>query len=190
MMRTVDVGNLELNDDEAERARQAEPRRAEPFRARPAMPRPPHMVQNPADGAAYVLGAFVLGAVLLVILVFGWMAHQTHVAYNQEQERVRDAWRAEVDRRQRENPEREAMILYDVGVQWRDANRHQDAIWAFSEAIRLKPAFPQAYRERGSTYLRLRRYDEATRDFDSAARLRQDADSHTLRGTVNASKRN
>src|SRR2546426_433439 len=134
MMRTVDVGNLELDDDEAKQARQAEPRRTEPFRARPAMPRPPQMVQNPADGAAYVLGA-----VLLVILVLGWMAHQTQVAYDQERERVRAAWRAEVDRRQQENPEREAMILYNVGVQRRDANRHQDAIWAFSEAIRLKP---------------------------------------------------
>src|SRR5437879_1256975 len=132
----VDVGNLELNDDEAELAR-----RAEPLRTRSVAPRPTQTVQNPADGAAYVLGAFVLGAVLLVILVLGWMAHQTQVAYDQEQERVRAAWRAEVDRRQQENPEREAMILYNVGVQWRDANRHQDAIWAFSEAIRLKPAF-------------------------------------------------
>src|SRR5438445_329968 len=85
MMRTVDVGNLELDDDEAEQARQAEPRRAEPFRARPAAPRQPQTVQNPADGAAYVPGAFVLGAVLLIILALGWMAHQTHVAFDQEQ---------------------------------------------------------------------------------------------------------
>ena len=63
----------------------------------------------------------------------------------------------------------------------------KDAIFAFDQAIRLKPDYAEAYNNRGVTKAALGRYDDALADHDETIRLKPDyAEAYNNRGAAKA----
>ncbi len=58
--------------------------------------------------------------------------------------------------------------LFDKGVELYKKGEHQQAIDTFSDLIALSPEKTEAYRIRGSAYMKLTQYDLAVKDFEKA----------------------
>ena len=61
-----------------------------------------------------------------------------------------------------------------IGVSESNNGNYEAAIASFTEAIRLKPDFPEAYKGRGDSYTWLNQHDKAISDFNDAIRLKPD----------------
>ena len=67
-----------------------------------------------------------------------------------------------------------AKTYFDRALEELNKGEHQAAIADFTEAIRLKPGFPEAYNNRGNGYSALKQYEKAVSDFTEAIRLKPD----------------
>ena len=56
----------------------------------------------------------------------------------------------------------------------RFSGKHQDSEYSYTEAIRLKPDYADAYNNRGYEYNKQRKYKKAIEDFNEAIRLKPD----------------
>lgn len=74
-----------------------------------------------------------------------------------------------------------------LGVACRETMRHNDAVVAFNQAIRLQPGLATAYLQRGSTYRNLGQYQKAIADYNEGIRLEPNSGYlHGLRGIAYA----
>ena len=60
------------------------------------------------------------------------------------------------------------------GILLSQGGEHEQAVSAYSEALRFSPNYVLAYSNRGLVYMQLGRYEEAREDFESLLRLNQD----------------
>jgi predicted O-linked N-acetylglucosamine transferase (SPINDLY family) len=67
-----------------------------------------------------------------------------------------------------------ATLNFSIGVSEDDAKRYKVAIVDYTEAIRAKPDFADAYANRGWSYLQLGLYEKAIMDLSEAIRLKPD----------------
>jgi tetratricopeptide (TPR) repeat protein len=58
-----------------------------------------------------------------------------------------------------------SVLLYNAGQVYAQTGDHERALWHYSQAIELDPAYSEYYNDRGSLYLKLARTDDAERDF-------------------------
>lgn len=120
----------------------------------------------------------VLIAALLLVLVTGFsgVVWQWKTA---ERARANEAVaRLEADHRAEEIREgmdhlQSALVLMDRGRYFISTRRWDDAVDAFSEAIRLRPTFAPAWEERGRLYLELGLWELAKVDRDRMVELKQ-----------------
>jgi serine/threonine protein kinase/Tfp pilus assembly protein PilF len=78
-----------------------------------------------------------------------------------------------------------ARAAFDRGLVAEEKGDHQQAIADYSEAIRLKPDYPEAFNNRGVAYYSLKQYDKALSDYNEAIRLKpDDAEAFKNRGNV------
>ena len=64
---------------------------------------------------------------------------------------------------------------FELGKEFDKEQDYYDAIAAYSEAIELDPDFAQAYRNRGFSYYRLRKGEEAIKDYERFIELEPDS---------------
>ena len=64
-----------------------------------------------------------------------------------------------------------ARELFERGFELGRARRYQDALNAFSEAIRLEPMYAEAYVERAGIHVALREFQQAIDDYTRAAHI-------------------
>ena len=67
-----------------------------------------------------------------------------------------------------------ARAAFDRGYAAEDKGDHQTAIVEYTDAIRLKPDYPDAFNNRGLAYKNLEQYDKAIADYTEAIRLKPD----------------
>jgi len=67
-----------------------------------------------------------------------------------------------------------AVGYYNIGVDYAEAGRWQEAIDAFKQAITLKPDYVEAYNNLGNAYGELGRYQEAIVAYKQAIKLKPD----------------
>lgn len=78
-----------------------------------------------------------------------------------------------------------ALAYYNRGRAWVDAGDQARAAADYSQAIALKPVYPEAFYNRGTAYNHLGRYDEAARDFTQAIAQRPGyANAYVNRGNA------
>jgi tetratricopeptide (TPR) repeat protein/serine/threonine protein kinase len=64
-----------------------------------------------------------------------------------------------------------------------DAEQNDKAVTDYTEAIRLKPDYAEAYNGRGQTYFKLKQFDKAISDYGDAIRIKADfAEAYSNRG--------
>ncbi len=68
----------------------------------------------------------------------------------------------------------EATSYYDLGVEHQEASRYQEALEAFTQAVRLKPEYAMAHNGLGGARFRLGLYNEAVDAFQQAILLKPD----------------
>ncbi|MFO7789342.1 MAG: tetratricopeptide repeat protein, partial [Bacteroidales bacterium] len=71
----------------------------------------------------------------------------------------------------------EAQLEYNAGVDYMKAERYQQAINKFNEALSVNPDFEQAYLNRGSAYFQSNQLDKAKKDLVKATELNADLES-------------
>jgi tetratricopeptide (TPR) repeat protein len=64
-----------------------------------------------------------------------------------------------------------ALAYYDRGVEHASAQRYDEALADYIEAIKIDPTYAPAYVNRGCVYVDLQRYDEALADLTRAVQL-------------------
>jgi tetratricopeptide (TPR) repeat protein len=83
------------------------------------------------------------------------------------------------------SPRMQAITLYNRGTSYEGAGQYALAIADFSEAIRLKPDYANAFLNRGGSYVGEGRYDLAIADLNDAIRLDPDLyDAYVDRGSA------
>ena len=65
-----------------------------------------------------------------------------------------------------------AEASYNRGVELDALGRHAEAVWAYGEAVRLKPDYARAYTNMGVALAKLRRWDDAVHAYRAAIRAR------------------
>ena len=85
-----------------------------------------------------------------------------------------EKWRAVANVVDGTNAELGAQGWFSIGNLHGEKSRHQEAINAYDEAIRLKSDMAEAYINRGIAKQRLGQYGEAIADYDEAIRLKPD----------------
>ena len=107
----------------------------------------------------------------------------------QEQGKKEEAlkiWRGIADAFEEVDRELSARAWFSVGVLFYLQEKHEDAIAAYDQAIRLKPDFAKAYNNRGIAKDELGRHEDAIADHNQAIRLKPDlAEAYSNRGNVN-----
>ena len=91
----------------------------------------------------------------------------------QQQGKLDDAiekWQAIARIAEENDPDLAARAWFSVGYLGRDKNP-EDCIFAYDQAIRLNPNDSAAFNNRGTTYIKLRRYLAALADYDQAISL-------------------
>ena len=68
----------------------------------------------------------------------------------------------------------EGLGWYGLGMAYNSLGRHEEAVGAYKEALRLKPDFAEAWYNLGVAYLRLGRHEEAVSAIKEALRLKAD----------------
>ena len=82
---------------------------------------------------------------------------------------------------------KEAEIEFYKGLAKAASGDHEGAIRDYTEAIELKPNFPEAYANRGNSKAALRKYKEAIRDYAEAIKLKPNlAEAYTNRAKARA----
>lgn len=74
----------------------------------------------------------------------------------------------------RESPRDAAAAFYNRGISYRNQGKLDRAIEDYGEALRLRPAFPDALNDRGLAFLQKGDTERAVADFDAAIRLKPD----------------
>jgi tetratricopeptide (TPR) repeat protein len=66
------------------------------------------------------------------------------------------------------------MAHYNLGIDYGNLDRHQDAAAAYEDAIRLNPNHAEAHYNLGITYSKLGQYPQAVQAFNQAVILKPD----------------
>jgi Tfp pilus assembly protein PilF len=89
------------------------------------------------------------------------------------------------------NEESPAQKAFNAGMACKDAERYDEAVTHFTEAIRLSPDIDEAYYFRGLIYYVKEQYDSAIADFNQAIRIApNEADYYNIRGSAYSCKDN
>ena len=76
-----------------------------------------------------------------------------------------------------------AYIEFHKGEESATSRDWNNAITHYTEALRLKPSYAEAYFKRGNAYLHMEKYNRALKDYDEAIRLNpQSAAAYYNRG--------
>ena len=67
-----------------------------------------------------------------------------------------------------------AYIEFHKGEESATSRDWNNAITHYTEALRLKPSYAEAYFKRGNAYLHMEKYNRALKDYDEAIRLSPD----------------
>jgi serine/threonine protein kinase/tetratricopeptide (TPR) repeat protein len=74
----------------------------------------------------------------------------------------------------RQPPSTNVATLFSQARGEAEAEQNDKAIADYTEAIRLKPDYAEAYNERGQTYFKLKQFDKAISDYGDAIRIKPD----------------
>ena len=95
-------------------------------------------------------------------------------------------WRGIANAFEEVDRELSARAWFSVGYLFSIQEKHEDAIAAYDQAIRLKPDLAKAYNNRGVAKDKLGRHEAAIADHNQAIRLKPDfAEAYSNRGNVN-----
>ena len=82
-------------------------------------------------------------------------------------------------------PTSEREAYYNLGVTYDSLGRHQEAVVAFKQAIRIKPDYAEAHYELGAAYGCLGRFEDVIESCKQAIRIKPDyAKAHCLLGVA------
>ena len=102
-----------------------------------------------------------------------------------KEEEALKIWRGIADAFEEVDRELAARAWFSVGVLFFLQEKHEDAISAYNQAIRLKPDLAKAYDNRGVAKDELGRYEAAIADHNQAIRLKPDlAEAYNNRGVA------
>jgi tetratricopeptide (TPR) repeat protein len=82
-----------------------------------------------------------------------------------------------------------ARAWYNLGSEYTQAQKHQKALSAYDQAVRINPGYTDAFNRRGVSYGQLERHDLALKDFERAIELQPDfAEAYVNRATAHGRK--